>query len=67
MTLSEFQWRVIGYCKHCGSPVYYNDDVGMKFSGSSNCNCQLEGDEDEQDDYLSRLERRRKKPMRQLH
>jgi hypothetical protein len=36
MSLSQYQWEIIGECEECGATVYYNEDEGRM---TSDCNC----------------------------
>jgi hypothetical protein len=41
---SEYQWELIGQCKHCKGNIYYNESEGRtKFTSTdTGCLCELE-------------------------
>lgn len=40
------QWKYVGICRFCRSPIFEKDDGELKYSGPLECNCELEREEE---------------------
>jgi len=45
--LSQFQWEVVGRCKHCGGAILYNEDLARTVFNPADLDCICEKEANE--------------------